>query len=75
MADIHLPPQQLRVLWLYANGNTYAETAEILQIAVPTMKEYMFRAFRTLGARNAAHAIHLAWQHGIFPLTTFEVAS
>jgi DNA-binding CsgD family transcriptional regulator len=61
-----LSPQQRTALWLFACGNTVEQVAQIMDIAGPTAKEHLHRAYRSLHARNGVNAVHLAYQHGFF---------
>lgn len=63
---ITLSGQQRTALWLFACGNSVENVAKIMMIAGPTAKEHLHRAYRALEARNGTHAVHLAYQLGIF---------
>ena len=61
-----LSPQQNTALWLLACGNPIVGVAELMGIKPNTVKEHLNRAYRSLGARNGLHAVHIAYQYGLF---------
>lgn len=63
-----LSSQQTVALWLFASGNPISGIAKLMFIAEPTVKEHLFRAYRALNARNGVHAVHIAYQNGIFSI-------
>lgn len=65
-APASVSPQQKNALWLFACSNTIKQVAEIMGIAEATAKEHLHRAYRGLHARNGVHAVHLAYQEGVF---------
>lgn len=67
-----LSRQQKTALWLFACGNSIENVAKIMFIAGPTAKEHLHRAYRALGARNGTHAVHLAYQLGIFQVQPLD---
>lgn len=60
-----LPDVQARVLACLADGLPIEETAERLSMAPSTVKTHRDRLYERLRARNAPHAIHLAYQSGL----------
>ncbi|MFC8065457.1 LuxR C-terminal-related transcriptional regulator [Streptomyces sp. NPDC057293] len=62
-----MPPRELEVLKLLADGFTYEEIAEQLSIGVGGAKGTASRMMMRLGALNAPNAVYLAVQRGILP--------
>jgi len=60
-----LSPQELGVLRLIADGRTKDEISRRLGLSTSTVSRHMTRAYRALGARNAAHAVALAHASGL----------
>lgn len=60
-----LTGQETAILRLLAQGKTYEEAGEVLHFARDTVKWYAKRIYLRLGARNAAHAVHIAHQRGL----------
>lgn len=50
---------------LLADGATVDDIAATLHVSRSTAKTHMQDLYRQLGARNAAHAVHLAYQQGL----------
>jgi ParB/RepB/Spo0J family partition protein len=50
---------------LLADGASVEDIAGRLHVSVSTVKTYMQELYQRLGARNAAHAVHLAYQQGM----------
>lgn len=66
--QVHMPgltPRQLQVLRLIADGFTRAEIGRLLGLSEQTVKAYASWAYGRLGARSAAHAVHLAHGYGL----------
>ncbi len=61
-----LVDREIQVLGLIAQGGSYAEIAAQLHLAHASVKNYAASAIKKLGARSQAHAVHLAYQAGIF---------
>lgn len=61
-----LTAHETRVLELVANGLTHQQIADQLVMTAKGVTPTVNRAIRKLGAHNAPHAIHLAYQAGIF---------
>jgi DNA-binding CsgD family transcriptional regulator len=59
--------RELQVLKMVANGGTRDVIAEQLDISPGTVASHMTRIYRALGARNAAHAVALAYGSGVLP--------
>lgn len=57
--------QQRQALELIAAGNTTEEIAAAMHVSPSTAKNHLDRLYRALGACNAAHAVHLAYQRGV----------
>lgn len=60
-----LSPRERQVLALSASGADLARIAEELTISPLTAKTHLRNVHRRLGARNRAHAITLAIEHGL----------
>lgn len=57
-----LSPRQGEVLVLAAQGLSNAAIGTVLHIGEDSVKTHMRRVFHLLGARNRAHAVHIAHQ-------------
>ncbi len=57
--------RQLGLLRAVADGDTYTEIARRTGGSVPGVKSTLLRLKRHLGARSAAHAVHLAHLAGL----------
>ena len=65
-ANGHLTPRMLEHLRCIAEGLTVAETAKRMWLSVDGVKSARKDAlYPKLGARNAAHAVHLAHEQGL----------
>jgi DNA-binding NarL/FixJ family response regulator len=64
-AHAMLTPSQLIVLVAAANGLTAAETARMLRRGTQTVKTQRGQTLLKLGARNMAHAVHIAVTVGV----------
>lgn len=62
--------RELQVLTLVAAGGTRDVISEQLDISPGTVASHMTRIYRALGARNAAHAVALAYGSGVLSLQT-----
>lgn len=62
---IKLSPRQRDCLAGAARGDTDAEVARRLNIGTTTVQAYMRDLRDALGARNRAHAVHLAHKAGL----------
>lgn len=60
-----LSRRELEVLTLVASGGTRDEISGRLDISPGTVASHMARIYRALGARNAAHAVALAYGSGV----------
>jgi DNA-binding CsgD family transcriptional regulator len=60
-----LTAHELRVLRLVALGHTHEQIAEQLVMTRKGVTPTVNRTIRKLGARNAPHAVHLAYQQGV----------
>lgn len=65
-----LSRRELQVLTLVADGGTRDVISEQLDISPGTVASHMTRIYRALGARNAAHAVALAYGSGVLPYQT-----
>lgn len=63
-----LSEREKEVLSLIARGADRQEIADELTISVATVRTHVRNLLRKLGARNRAHAIALATQHGLIEL-------
>jgi DNA-binding NarL/FixJ family response regulator len=61
----HLSGRERQVLSLLAQGLRNQEVGSRLGISAETVKSHVQRILRSLGARNRAHAVLLASQHGL----------
>jgi DNA-binding NarL/FixJ family response regulator len=59
-----LPHRQQQVLELVAKGLTSAAIGGVLHLTEATVKQYLRRLYRTLGAADRAHAVALGYQRG-----------
>jgi DNA-binding CsgD family transcriptional regulator len=57
---------ELKVLRGTANGETYAETASRIFITEKSVSNVATRVMRKLDAKSMPHAVHLAYQAGLF---------
>jgi DNA-binding CsgD family transcriptional regulator len=60
-----LSPREEAVLFAIADGLRDADIAEELEIALDTVKAHVKHLLGKLGARNRAHAVALAYHHGL----------
>jgi DNA-binding CsgD family transcriptional regulator len=49
-----------------AEGRTIEATAHLLDSTMPAVQDARHRLMGKLGANSMSHAVHLAWQSGIF---------
>lgn len=61
----NLTDRELGVLRAIADGKTYQQIADEQFVAEDTVDSAAGRVYRKLDARNAAHAVHIAHQHGL----------
>lgn len=64
-ATTGLSPAELRVLALLCQGMTNSTIAKALYVTEDTVKTHNRRMFRKLGAKDRAHAVHLAHRAGV----------
>lgn len=57
--------RELELLCLIGEGKDYKGAAEIMGLTYPTVKNYMHKIGKKLGARNIANAIVIALQAGM----------
>lgn len=62
---MELCPREGEALVLAALGHSTKESARIMGVAACTVKAYLDRAREKLNARNVAHAVSIAWEHGL----------
>lgn len=62
-------PREAEVLQMAADGMKYAEIAARLYLTEDTVKNFMWRIRRKLGARRSDNLLDLARQHGLLPAT------
>lgn len=60
-----LSAREHEVMCLLSHGLTVRETGQKLFIAPNTVKSHLRRVYRKLGARNAAHAVAIAYRRGL----------
>jgi DNA-binding CsgD family transcriptional regulator len=63
--EVRLEDWQILILQRVADGRTYAEIGRELRLAEDTIKKYMTSIRAVLGARNKAHAVHIANGKGL----------
>ena len=63
--DIALSLRELEILNRISNGLTAKEMAAELNLALPTVRTYVSRMFKKLGAKDRAHAVSIAYAHGL----------
>jgi len=61
-----LSDREKLVLRMVADGKTRDQTATELHLGLETVSTYIRRILEKLNAENVAHAVHIAWQAGIF---------
>ena len=64
-AGTRLTAQQVKVLQLLADGLWLPEIGKRLGIATSTVKRHTTMLYACMGARNAHHAVALAYQRGL----------
>lgn len=64
-ASLGLSPTEERVVALMADGFTYREICKVLGCSHDTLRTRQKNAFRRLGARNAPHAVAIAFRRGM----------
>lgn len=65
LAQFNMTRLQSQVLARVACGYTNRMIGEDLYITEDTVKHHIKRILRNLGAHDRAHAVHLAWWHGL----------
>jgi DNA-binding CsgD family transcriptional regulator len=60
-----ITPRQLRILQLIADGHTYAEIGERLDLAGHNAKHWAQDMYRRIGANSAPHAVLLGYRLGL----------
>jgi DNA-binding CsgD family transcriptional regulator len=60
-----LTARQLQILELIAEGATKSQAADALGVTEPTVKSHVAHILDTLGTRNAAHAVAIAYCRGM----------
>lgn len=61
----YLPPRQLQILRLMAQGVPSIDIARKLFVHTNTVKTHMHRMYRHLGAHDRGHAVALGFAYGI----------
>ena len=69
-----LSPREVEVLTLVASGGTRDGISQQLGLSPGTVAKHMVRIYRALGARNASHAVALAYGSGIMAAPSAEAA-
>jgi DNA-binding CsgD family transcriptional regulator len=64
-ADRKLTPREIEVLQCAADGEECKSTAELLGIAVGTVKQLRYKAILKLGAETIAHAVAQSLRRGL----------
>jgi DNA-binding NarL/FixJ family response regulator len=59
-----LYPRQAEALQLYAEGLTYAQVADRMELAVGTARSYIGACVRALGADSPTNAVEIARERG-----------
>lgn len=65
MLGQRLTTRQIEILRGIADGKTYAEIGRELFVTEDTVRTHVRRILARLGARCAAHAVHLGHQRGL----------
>lgn len=65
MRGQRLTDRHLEVLRGIADGKSYAEIGQDLFLTEDTVRTHVRHLLARLGARNGAHAVHLAHQRGL----------
>lgn len=60
-----LPKRQLEILTMVAQGTSGAEIGRRLHISSDTVKSHLRSLYGSMGARNAPHAVAIAYGLGI----------
>lgn len=60
-----LLPSELYVLRWYSHGLTAEMVADVMGISPYTVRQYRDRARLKLAAKNTAHAVAIAFRHGL----------
>lgn len=60
-----LNEREWTIVYGLADGDTVAEIASGLNYSPETIKGHLRRVYQKLGAKNAAHAVALAYHYGI----------
>lgn len=60
-----LTDREIQILAVIAEGNSNREAGDALWLAMDTIKNSLHRIYRKLGARDRAHAVHIAHREGI----------
>jgi DNA-binding NarL/FixJ family response regulator len=63
--DLTLTEREQHILVGLAAGRPYHEIAHELRRNADVIRSQAVRLFRKVGARNAAHLVHIAHQHGL----------
>ena len=63
-STLDLSDSELAALSLMAEGHTYETAAKRMHASRETLKQYLQRAMRKLGANNTTHAVAIAYRHG-----------
>ncbi len=63
-----LSPRQTEILCMAAQGSTNQCIGSLLGVTEAAVKGHLYRLFKTLGARDRAHAVYLGCRHGLIPL-------
>lgn len=65
-----LTPAEITVLVMLSHGLLYKEIAARRTVAMSTTKHHIKNIYWKLQAKNAAHAISIAYLEGILPVQT-----
>jgi DNA-binding CsgD family transcriptional regulator len=65
--NVRLSERQASILAYLTEGLTNEEMARKMYLSPHTTRIYRAQLLETLGARSAAHAVHLAYVEGILP--------
>jgi DNA-binding CsgD family transcriptional regulator len=57
-------PRELELLVLMSRGAGYAESGVALGITVNSVRTFVFRLFRRIGAHDAHHAVRIGFERG-----------
>lgn len=73
MAEKTVTDRQVQILRLLGDGLSNDVIAETLHLTSNTVKSHLRRVFRTLGARDRAHAVAIGFRRGLITGAPIDV--